>query len=114
MSAVREGHTAVFDLLVKNGADLSVADRDGNTVLAHAALTGRMLFVKKIVGLDASLMFRENKAGYTPQELALNHAHLAEAQFLEQKAMPVSERASVRVAVKRYYPSVRGIRRIRE
>ncbi len=114
MSAVREGHTAVFDLLVKNGADLSVADRDGNTVLAHAALTGRMLFVKKIVGLNASLMFRENKAGYTPQELALNHAHLAEAQFLEQKAMPVSERASVRVAVKRYYPSVRGIRRIRE
>jgi hypothetical protein len=66
--AARSGHAAIVRLLIDAGADLSAADREGNTPL-HIAAYGDTAVVRLLLEAGAHAKAR-NKAGQTPADCA--------------------------------------------
>ncbi|XP_046550663.1 putative ankyrin repeat protein RF_0381 [Haliotis rubra] len=65
MVAARSGNKGVFDLLVKNGAELTQVDDDGNTIL-HLACTANVQIVKYLLSHNTVDINTRGAYGRTP------------------------------------------------
>ncbi|MCP4161398.1 MAG: hypothetical protein GY760_15095 [Deltaproteobacteria bacterium] len=73
--AVREGYTDITQLLIKNGADVNIADDDDSTPLHKAAANGHLEILKLLIELGANL-YVTNKYNYNAADLAKNKTTL--------------------------------------
>ena len=55
MEASEQGHIAVVETFLNNGADVNAASLGGDTALMRAAMTGHTVIVEAILGLDLNL-----------------------------------------------------------
>ncbi|XP_046560342.1 ankyrin repeat domain-containing protein 29-like [Haliotis rubra] len=85
MAAARFGHRKVFDVLVRNGSNLSTVDSDANNILHIACIGGHVKIVKYIL---TNVQVDINSKGYngmTPVMLASNFGHQSVFQLLIKK-----------------------------
>ncbi|XP_067669960.1 putative ankyrin repeat protein RF_0381 [Haliotis asinina] len=85
MAAARFGHRKVFDLLAKNGSDLSTVDSDGNNILHIACIGGNVEIVKYIlnnVNVDINSRGHNRK---TPLMFAINFGNVRVFELLVSK-----------------------------
>ncbi|XP_071098269.1 serine/threonine-protein phosphatase 6 regulatory ankyrin repeat subunit A-like [Haliotis cracherodii] len=75
MQAAFFGRIDVFELLLNEGADLSVADDDGDNILHVACLGGNVAMVKVIVSKDVLPLESRGKYGRTGVMHAANKGH---------------------------------------
>ncbi|XP_071105461.1 uncharacterized protein [Haliotis cracherodii] len=73
MIAAVQGHQSVFDLLVSKEADLTLVDKDGNSVLHLACLVGNKAKVQHLV--SPSNINTKGQNGWTPVVLAALSGH---------------------------------------
>ena len=81
MEAVWNGHLNIADVLVRHGANLDMAEDDGDTVLIWAARQGREKVVNYLIGKGASLNLR-NTAGDSAIICAMRSGYPATARLL--------------------------------
>ncbi|XP_071078462.1 ankyrin repeat domain-containing protein 2-like isoform X2 [Haliotis cracherodii] len=70
MWAARVGHTEVVELLVKEGANVSLVDKYGNNILHLAFRGGNMETVEFVLSLNVVDIDARNKLGETAADLA--------------------------------------------
>jgi ankyrin repeat protein len=70
MAAAQGNNARGLSLLAGRGADLLLADADGNTALHAAAGSGSMECVTLLLSLHPELRYRKNMAGLSPYETA--------------------------------------------
>ncbi|XP_046558661.1 ankyrin repeat domain-containing protein 50-like [Haliotis rubra] len=85
MAAARFGHRKVFDLLVKNGSDLSAVDSDGNNILHIACIGGHVEIVKYILTNVSVDNNSRGCNGMTPVMLAANSGHMQVFELLAEQ-----------------------------
>ncbi|XP_071108799.1 uncharacterized protein [Haliotis cracherodii] len=83
MVAAFEGHKSVFDFLESKGADLSLVDTDGNSLLHLACLGGNMTIVKHM--LSDSNINQRGMNGLTPIMFAAFNGHNSVFDFLKSE-----------------------------
>ncbi|XP_019616149.1 PREDICTED: ankyrin repeat domain-containing protein 2-like [Branchiostoma belcheri] len=79
--ACREGHVKVVELLIKNQADLNVANKDGDTGLHVACREGHVKVVELLIKNQADLNVA-NKTGDTGLHVACSGGHDKVAELL--------------------------------
>ncbi|XP_046569110.1 protein VAPYRIN-like [Haliotis rubra] len=82
MVAARFGHRKVFDVLVKNGSDLSTVDSDGNNSLHTACIGGHVEIVKYILNNVSVDINSRGHNGKTPLMFAINFGHVRVFELL--------------------------------
>ncbi|XP_046574268.1 ankyrin repeat domain-containing protein 29-like [Haliotis rubra] len=94
MFAAENGHRDVFDLLVMGGADVSLEDDAGNTILHVACVAGHFDMVKYILSRDYIQNYIETKGehGQTPVMLAAKAGHKSVFYLLVCKGASLSLR----------------------
>ncbi|XP_071111901.1 serine/threonine-protein phosphatase 6 regulatory ankyrin repeat subunit B-like [Haliotis cracherodii] len=75
MVAAQKGHRQVFDLLVTQGADVSLVDDDGNNVLHVACLEGHVDIVKYVLSQKVADINSRGRYGWTPLMVAAQKGH---------------------------------------
>lgn len=92
MLAAEYGHRDIFDLLVIEGADVSLEDDEGNTLLHVACVGGHLDMVKYILSRDYinSDISSRGERGQTPVMLAARCGHKAVFYFLVCKGASLS------------------------
>ncbi|XP_067653971.1 fibronectin type 3 and ankyrin repeat domains protein 1-like [Haliotis asinina] len=75
MEAARWGRRNVLEFLVGKGADVSLVDRGGNSVLHIACRRGRLETVKLILDLDVVDIKVRNNYGWTAADMARAYGH---------------------------------------
>ncbi|XP_046558304.1 serine/threonine-protein phosphatase 6 regulatory ankyrin repeat subunit B-like [Haliotis rubra] len=85
MAAARFGHRKVFDLLVKNGSDLSTVDSDENNILHIACIGGHVEIVKYILKNGFGDINSRGHNRRTPVMLAANSGHIQVFELLVGK-----------------------------
>ncbi|XP_067659864.1 putative ankyrin repeat protein RF_0381 [Haliotis asinina] len=85
MAAARFGHRKVFDLLVKNGSDLTTVDSDGNNILHIACIGGNVEIVKHILSKVNVDINSRGLNGKTPLMFAINFGHVKVFELLVSK-----------------------------
>ncbi|XP_048247528.1 uncharacterized protein LOC124148073 [Haliotis rufescens] len=88
MGAAAKGHKNVFDFLESKGADLSLADTTGNSLLHLACLGGNMTIVQHL--LSESNINQRGMNGMTPIMVAAVKGHESVFDFLESKGADLS------------------------
>jgi ankyrin repeat protein len=68
--------------LVKAGADVNAVNKDGETALQWAALTGTFLAVKALADAGADLNVQDARQGNTPLHAAVSHDDIVLIHFL--------------------------------
>ncbi|XP_067659823.1 putative ankyrin repeat protein RF_0381 isoform X2 [Haliotis asinina] len=93
MAAARFGHRKVFDLLVKNGSDLTTVDSDGNNILHIACIGGNVEIVKHILSNVNVDINSRGLNGKTPLMFAINFGHVQVFELLVSKGciLPIVE-----------------------
>jgi ankyrin repeat protein len=81
MSAAREGHLAVVELLLARGADLRAKDRWGATALLYAAWKGRQTVVELLLARFANVNARDQD-GWTALLLASAYGYQSLVEVL--------------------------------
>ncbi|XP_067655086.1 transient receptor potential cation channel subfamily A member 1 homolog [Haliotis asinina] len=77
--ATENGHEEIVQKLLDNGANVSVARKDGMYPLHLAVISGNLKIVKAFVAKTSNF---ENKAESTPLHLAAQYNHLDVAEYL--------------------------------
>lgn len=72
---------AIMSELLRHGAPVDTATRDGNTALSNAAFEGQLEAVRALVAAGASLDLRSAK-GQTALAVAKDRGHATVADFL--------------------------------
>lgn len=70
MMAAQYGQKKVFDLLVREGCDMSAVDNTGNNILHFACIGGNPDIIEHILSESGSDAASKNQYGMTPQEVA--------------------------------------------
>lgn len=70
IAAVSNGYTDIVDLLLENGADVSVSDQFGNSAVFYAVDQGRLSTLNKLLAHGASAAVREPHFGRSMLHLA--------------------------------------------
>ncbi|XP_046560339.1 serine/threonine-protein phosphatase 6 regulatory ankyrin repeat subunit B-like [Haliotis rubra] len=81
LAAWRE-HRDVVELLVSQGADVSLVDDDGNNILHYACLGGDKKTVESVLSLDGVDINARNNYGETAADWARDRGHLQLVEFL--------------------------------
>ncbi|XP_048252195.1 serine/threonine-protein phosphatase 6 regulatory ankyrin repeat subunit A-like [Haliotis rufescens] len=76
MVAAEKGHFAVYNLLVSEGADLSLSDDNNNDCLMLACEGGSLPIVKHLLSLKTFDINRRESVNWTPVRLALLRGHV--------------------------------------
>ncbi|XP_071084677.1 inversin-like [Haliotis cracherodii] len=69
------GHREVVELLVSEGADVSLVDEDGNNILHYACMGGDVETVKYVLSLNVVDIDARNNAGLTAADVARLKGH---------------------------------------
>ncbi|XP_048256997.1 serine/threonine-protein phosphatase 6 regulatory ankyrin repeat subunit C-like isoform X2 [Haliotis rufescens] len=88
MRAVCGGHIAVFRFLVSRGADQSLVDKDGHTLLHLATQHGQLHMVKYII--DSFDINTKDNAGLTPVMTSVLHGKVATFEYLRGREADLS------------------------
>ncbi|XP_071084544.1 ankyrin repeat and KH domain-containing protein 1-like [Haliotis cracherodii] len=83
MMAVMEGHQSVFDLLVSKNADLTLVDKNGNSLLHLACYGGNTAIVQYLV--SPSNVNTRGQNGWTPVMVAAFKGHQSVFDLLVSK-----------------------------
>ncbi|XP_067669994.1 histone-lysine N-methyltransferase EHMT2-like [Haliotis asinina] len=75
MRAARWRHRDMVELLVSRGADVSLVDDDGNSILHYACMGGDRTTVEFVLSLDAVDVNARNSIGETAADLARRWGH---------------------------------------
>ncbi|XP_071111739.1 ankyrin repeat domain-containing protein 50-like [Haliotis cracherodii] len=75
MMAAEKGHRQVFDLLVREGADVSLVDDNGSNILHVACLGGHVDIVKYVLSQKVADMNGRGQYGRTPLMVAAEKGH---------------------------------------
>ncbi|XP_048250455.1 ankyrin repeat domain-containing protein 50-like isoform X2 [Haliotis rufescens] len=75
MVAAEKGHRQVFDLLVREGADVSLVDDDGNNILHMACIGGHVDMVKYVLSQRVADINSRGQYGRTPLMVAAEKGH---------------------------------------
>ncbi|XP_046571002.1 putative ankyrin repeat protein RF_0381 [Haliotis rubra] len=73
--AAKEGHREVFDLLVREGANLSLLDDDDKNILHLACIGGNVEIVKHVLARKMWDIDTRDNDGWTPVLHAANNGH---------------------------------------
>ncbi len=87
--AAEGGCERVIDALIKNGANIEVGDKHGNTPLHYAAVSGHIDIVNTLINKGADV----NKTGgdeTTPLHYAVEYSHIEVAKVLINKGAKVN------------------------
>ncbi|XP_048250449.1 serine/threonine-protein phosphatase 6 regulatory ankyrin repeat subunit A-like [Haliotis rufescens] len=90
MMAVGAGHRQVFDLLVTQGADVSLVDDDGDNILHVACLGGHLDMVKYVRSQKVADINGRGKFGWTPLMVAAEKGHRQVFDLLVKEGADVS------------------------
>ncbi|XP_071115943.1 ankyrin-1-like [Haliotis cracherodii] len=85
MGAARQGHGEVVELLVNEGADVSLVDDLGDNILHHACAGGNMKTVKLVLSLNVVDVDARNKVGQTAVYWARRRGHQRVVKLLESR-----------------------------
>ncbi|XP_071099011.1 uncharacterized protein [Haliotis cracherodii] len=88
MRAVCGGHIAVFRFLVSRGADQTLVDKDGHTLLHLATQHGQLHMVKYII--DSFDINAKDKAGLTPVMTSVLYGKVATFEYLRGREADLS------------------------
>ncbi|XP_048251779.1 uncharacterized protein LOC124117625 isoform X2 [Haliotis rufescens] len=88
MRAVCGGHIAVFRFLVSRGADQTLVDKDGHTLLHLSTQHGQLHMVKYII--DSFDINAKDKVGLTPVMTSILYAKVAVFEYLREKDADLS------------------------
>ncbi|XP_071111894.1 serine/threonine-protein phosphatase 6 regulatory ankyrin repeat subunit A-like [Haliotis cracherodii] len=75
MATAEKGHRQVFDLLVTQGADVSLVDENRNNILHVACLGGHVHMVKYVLSQKDADINSRGKYGWTPLMMAVGAGH---------------------------------------
>ncbi|XP_067670056.1 serine/threonine-protein phosphatase 6 regulatory ankyrin repeat subunit A-like [Haliotis asinina] len=89
MASASRGHKAVFEMFVKNQADLSLVNEDGNNVLHIACIHGSASIVNLLLLKHAVDINGRGKYGRTPVMLAAEFGHSNVFELLVQHGADV-------------------------
>ncbi|XP_048250451.1 ankyrin repeat domain-containing protein 50-like isoform X2 [Haliotis rufescens] len=90
MVAAEKGHSQVFDLLVTQGADVSLVDDKGNNILFVACLGGHVDIVKYVLSQKVADINSRGKYGRTPVMVAAEKGHSQVFDLLVTQGADVS------------------------
>ncbi|XP_071099027.1 uncharacterized protein [Haliotis cracherodii] len=99
MRAVCGGHIAVFRFLVSHGADQTLLDKDGHTLLHLATQHGQLHMVKYIIDsvdinakdkVDSSNINTRNKVGLTPVMTSVLHGRVDVFEYLRKQGVDLT------------------------
>ncbi|XP_046563508.1 ankyrin repeat domain-containing protein 50-like [Haliotis rubra] len=90
MLAAEMGHRAVFDLLVREGADVSLVDDNKNNILHVACIGGHVDMVKNVLSQKVADINSRGQYGRTPVMLAAEKGYRAVFDLLVRKGADVS------------------------
>jgi ankyrin repeat protein len=90
-AACSRGHTNIIELLIGNGADITIQYKNGSSVLHRVCMAReeKIHIVRNLLSIfkDTSIMEQKNNNGLTPLNLACFHGHTKIAKlFLENGA----------------------------
>jgi len=77
--------TSLMTALIEAGAEINLANRDGETPLHWAATTGTFLAVKALADAGADLNVQDVSAGNTPLHAAVSHDDIVLIHYLISK-----------------------------
>ncbi|XP_067660035.1 ankyrin-3-like [Haliotis asinina] len=86
MKAALKGHKDVFNLIVKEGADLSLVDKEGDNILHAACKGGNVKIVKYILEQRSADINLRGKDMFTPVLIAAYRGHKDIFHELEKKS----------------------------
>ena len=87
--ASRKAHPCIIDLLCEKGADINAQDKDGNTALHIAALTGNERLVKKLIERYHANTLIQNHNKDLPMHLAMQNPNLNVLKLLQKHGTPI-------------------------
>lgn len=80
-AASQNGHLEVIKVLLKNGADVEIEDKDGDRAVHHAAFGDEPAVVEVLAQSGCDLNAR-NKRRQTPLHIAVNKGHVGVVKIL--------------------------------
>lgn len=87
--AAANGHAGIVTALLAAGADANLINKEGNSPLHWACVTGQLECVKLLVETGKADVSLRNKAGRTPLDEAYDRGHSAVFDYLaDQSAVP--------------------------
>ncbi|XP_071094668.1 ankyrin repeat domain-containing protein 50-like [Haliotis cracherodii] len=90
MMAAQKGHRRIFDLLIRNGANILLVDHNGNKILHLACIGGHVDMVKYVLSQCGVDINSKDKSGKTPLMKAVYHGHRDVFEFLVSKGANMS------------------------
>jgi ankyrin repeat protein len=111
MSAAREGHLAVVELLLARGADLRAKDRWGGTALLYAAWKGRQTVVELLLARFANVNARDQD-GWTTLLLASAYGYQSLVEVLLRHGADPAMKHQVYHNPAEAWARTKGIRRM--
>ncbi|XP_067658334.1 ankyrin repeat domain-containing protein 50-like [Haliotis asinina] len=90
MMAARFGHRDVFDLLVREGADVSLVDENRNNILHVACIGGHADMVKHVLSKKVADINSRDQYGRTPVMMAAENGHRDVFDLLVREGADVS------------------------
>ena len=85
----RVKHKEIAEILIKNGANINAQDKDGNTALHIAALTGNTRLVKKLIEKYHANTLIQNNNKDLPMHLAMQNPNFEVLKLLQTHGTPI-------------------------
>ncbi|XP_046332160.2 ankyrin-1-like [Haliotis rufescens] len=90
MMAAQKGHRRIFDLLIRKGANILLADHNGNKIVHLACIGGHVDMVKYVLSQCGVDINSKEKSWKTPLMKAVYHGHRDVFEFLVSKGANMS------------------------